>query len=115
MARGWIKPGNQIEGECDPAPGKGARATVRVATAKMNQKLANVLRAFSIELPLYAVLMATYVLLVLHFLGGWLFQLFRGERKIYAIAALALIVCQGFVLEILSRALLGLIKGKSEK
>jgi hypothetical protein len=81
----------------------------------MNQKLGNVLRAFSLELPLYAVLMAIYVLLVLHFLGGWLFQLFRNERKLYAVVALVLIVGQGFVLEILSRALLGLIKGKSEK
>jgi hypothetical protein len=81
----------------------------------MNQKLGNVLRAFSLELPLYAVLMAAYVLLVLHFLGGWLFQLFRAERKLYAMVALLLIVVQGFVLEILSRALLGLIKGKREK
>ncbi len=81
----------------------------------MNRKLGNVLRAFSLELPLYAVLMAIYVLLVLHFLGGWLFQLFRNERKLYAVVALVLIVGQGFVLEILSRALLGLIKGKSEK
>jgi hypothetical protein len=75
----------------------------------------NVFRAFSIELPLYAVLVVAYVAFVLHFLGNVLFHLFREERKLYAIVALALIVGQGFVLEILVRALLGLIKGKREK
>jgi hypothetical protein len=81
----------------------------------MNRKLGNILRAFSLELPLYAVLMVTYVLLVLHFLSGWLFRLFHSERHFYAVTALALIVGQGFALETLSRALLGLFKGKSEK
>jgi hypothetical protein len=59
--------------------------------------------------------MAVYVVFVLHFLGGWLFRLFRSERPLYAVVSLVLIVGQGFVLEILARALLGLIKGKKEK
>jgi hypothetical protein len=81
----------------------------------MKQNIQHVLKAFSLELPLYLVLVAVYVLLVLHFLGGWLFHLFGAERKLYAAVALGLIVGQGFVLEILSRALLGLIKGTREK
>jgi hypothetical protein len=76
--------------------------------------LRDVLKAFSIELPLYAMLAVAYVLCVLHFLGHWLFQLFRAERAIYAAVALLLIVGQGFILEIVARALLGWIKGKRE-
>jgi hypothetical protein len=81
----------------------------------MKQGLKNVLKAFSIELPLYAVLMVAYVFFVLHYLGHWLFQLFVSERKLYAVVALALIIGQGCFLEILARTLLGLIKGKREK
>jgi len=81
----------------------------------MKQNIKDVFKAFSIELPLYAVLVVAYGFLVLHFLGGWLFQLFDTERKLYAITALALIIGQGFFLEILARTLLGLIKGKREK
>ena len=75
----------------------------------------NIFKAFSIELPIYAVLVAWYVFLVLYFLGHWLFQLFHTDRKVYAAAALALIVGQGFLLETCARALLGLIRGKKEK
>jgi predicted permease len=82
---------------------------------KNKQSLKNVLQAFSMELPIYAVVVLAYVLFVLHFLGGWLFQLFRDERKLYAAVALGLIIGQGLTLEILARSLLGLIKGKREK
>jgi hypothetical protein len=78
-------------------------------------KLNNVLKAFSIELLFYAILMADYVFFVLHYLGHWLFQLFNAERKLYAAVALILIIGQGYFLEVLSRALLGFIKGKREK
>jgi hypothetical protein len=81
----------------------------------MKQNIKDAFKAFSLELPLYAVLVAIYGFLVLHFLGGWLFQLFTAERKLYAVTALGLIVGQGLCLEILARALLGLIKGKREK
>jgi TRAP-type uncharacterized transport system fused permease subunit len=67
------------------------------------------------ELPIYAVLMVAYVHFVLRYLGHWLFQLSRAERILYAVMALLLIIGQGFVLEVFSRALLGLIKGKREK
>ena len=81
----------------------------------MKQSLTKVFKAFSIELPLYAVLVAFYGFLVLHYLGAWLFSLFKTERKLYATVALALIVTQGYLLEVLSRGLLGLVKGKREK
>jgi hypothetical protein len=81
----------------------------------MKQNIGNVLKAFSIELPLYAVLVVAYAFFVLHFLGNWLFQLFRADRKLYAVVALVLIIGQGFVLEFFTRALLGLIKWKREK
>jgi hypothetical protein len=75
----------------------------------------NVLKAFSIELPLYAILVVAYVLFVLHFLGHWLFDLFTQERKLYAWVALILIIGQGYFLEILASALLALIRRKSDK
>jgi hypothetical protein len=81
----------------------------------MKPSLKNVFKTFSIELPVYAVLVVGYYFLVLHFLGGWLLQLFRDERTLYAVVALVLIIGQGYVLEILTRALVGLIRGKREK
>jgi hypothetical protein len=81
----------------------------------MKQTIKNVFKSFSIELPVYAVLVTIYFLLVLHFLGSWLAQLFRDERTLYAIVALVLILGQGYVLELVTRALLGFIKGKKKK
>ena len=81
----------------------------------MKQTFKNAAKAFSIELPLYAVLVTAYVFFVLHFLGGWLFGLFTSQRKLYAIVALLLVTVQGYFLEVLSRALLGWVKGKKEK
>jgi membrane protease YdiL (CAAX protease family) len=78
-------------------------------------QLRNVLKAFSIELPVYAILVVVYGFLVLHFLPHPLFQLFMNDRKLYASVALVLIIAQGYFLEILARALLTLIKGKSKK
>jgi hypothetical protein len=80
----------------------------------VKEKISNVFKAFSAELLLYAVLVILYILLVLHFLGNWLFELFRDERQLYAIVALVLIVGQGYVLEIITRLLLKVIKGKRE-
>lgn len=72
-------------------------------------------KSFSIELVVYGALVVAYFFLVLHFLGDWLYHLFREERKTYAAMALLLIIGQGIVLEILTRALLGFIRGKREK
>ncbi len=81
----------------------------------MKKEIKAVFKLFSIELVVYAALVVAYFFLVLHFLGGWLYHLFREERKTYAAVALLLIIGQGIVLEILTRALLGFIRGKREK
>ena len=81
----------------------------------MRPNIKSILKAFSIELPLYAALVLGYGFLVLHFLGKWLFYLFQEERKTYAGVALLLIIGQGFVLEICGRALLEFVTGKKGK
>lgn len=81
----------------------------------MKKEIKSVFESFSIELVVYAALVVAYFFLVLHFLGDWLYQLFREERKTYAAMALILIIGQGIVLEILTRFLLGFIRGEKEK
>jgi|SRR5882757_5215404 len=73
-------------------------------------------KSFAIEFLIYIGLLTGYFLLVLHFLGNWLNHLFHQERSVYAIAALALIVFQGLVLESLTRFLVFLVgKIKSQR
>jgi hypothetical protein len=81
----------------------------------VKQNIKDAFKAFSIELPIYAILVVAYVLLVLHFLGGWLFELFSANRKIYAGVALFLIIGQGFILELVSRGLLAVVNRKRKK
>jgi hypothetical protein len=81
----------------------------------MRPSIKSLLKAFSIEVPLYAALVLAYGFLVLHFLGKWLFYLFQQERKTYAVVALLLIIGQGFVLEICARALLRFATEKKGK
>jgi len=81
----------------------------------MKKEIIGIFKSFSIELVVYAVLVVAYFFLVLHFLGDWLYHLFREERRTYAAVALLLIIGQGIVLEILTRALLGFIRGKREE
>ncbi len=52
-----------------------------------------------IELGIYAVLVAVYMFLILHFFTGRLVDLFHNDRVMYAALALALIVFQGIFLE----------------
>ena len=63
--------------------------------------------SFLLELGLYAVLVTGYFFLVLHFLGGALRNLFETNKTTYAVVALALIIGQGVLLEVLTTALLG--------
>ena len=58
--------------------------------------------AFVCELVLYSVFVAAYFLVVLHFLGTWLKHCFDDNRTAYALAALALIVGQGLLLELVT-------------
>jgi hypothetical protein len=82
----------------------------------MKRETWNVLKAFVVEFIVYAVLVTAYFLLVLRFLGDLLLRLFQEEdRTAYAVVALLLIIGQGFVLEILTRTLLRVFRGKGEK
>jgi len=76
----------------------------------MRPDVKRTLKSFIVELLVYGVLVVGYFFLVLHFLGDWLMDFFTRDRRLYAVLALALIVCQGLVLEALTTALLSLIK-----
>ncbi len=80
----------------------------------MNKNAKNSLRSFLVEFVIYAGLVAGYYFLVLHWLGGWLNQLFATERMIYAWVALGLIVGQGALLEVLTRLLLKWLQPQKE-
>lgn len=80
----------------------------------MKNDTAKTLRAFVVELIVYAALVAGYFFLVLHFLGGWLQQLELHHRTTYAGTAILLIIGQAVVLEGLTTFLLRMIRGRSE-
>lgn len=80
----------------------------------MQREVKSSLKSFMIEFGVYGLLVTAYFFLVLHFLGGWLERLYQDERRVYAGVALGLIVCQGIVLELLTRGLLALIKPRTE-
>ena len=81
----------------------------------MDQEVKSSLISFCIELLIYAGLVVAYYFLVLHLLGDWLQRLFEQERKLYAVTALVLIICQGLILEVLTRLLLTFIKPRTEE
>jgi hypothetical protein len=72
------------------------------------------LRAFLVELAVYAAFVVAYFFLVLHFLGDWLNGLEKTHAKTYAGVALLLIIGQAVVLESVTTFLLRLIRGRSE-
>lgn len=80
----------------------------------MKKETVTTLRAFLIELVVYTILVVTYFLVVLHFLGAGLRQLFTHHRYTYAVLAILLIVGQAIVLEALTTFLLRLLRGRSE-
>ena len=80
----------------------------------MKSETAKTLRAFLIELAVYALLVVAYFFLVLHFLGGWLQQLEIHHRNTYGGVAILLIIGQAVVLQNVTTLLLRLIRGRSE-
>ena len=80
----------------------------------MKKEAAKTLRAFLIELVVYAALVVLYFFLVLHFLGGWLHQLESRHRYTYAGVAILLIIGQAIVLESVTTLLLRMLRGRSE-
>ena len=80
----------------------------------MKKETARTLRAFAIELVIYALLVTTYFFLVLHLLGEWLYGLEIHHRYTYAGLAIVLIISQAVLLESLTTFLIRLIRGRSE-
>ena len=75
--------------------------------------MAKTLRAFLIELAIYAVLVVGYFFLVLHFLGDGLRQLEQDHRYTYAGIAILLMIGQAVLLQYVTTFLLRLIRGRS--
>jgi hypothetical protein len=69
------------------------------------------LRAFLVELAVYAVFVTGYFFLVLHLLSGWLQELHLNHVKLYALVAIVLIIGQAVVLESVTTWLLRLLRG----
>jgi hypothetical protein len=80
----------------------------------MKADASKALRAFLIELGVYAVFVTGYFFLVLHFLAGWLQDMHLHHVKIYAVVAIVLIIGQAVVLESITTWLFRLIRGRSE-
>jgi hypothetical protein len=77
----------------------------------MKRKTGNTLRAFLIELVVYAALVVGYFFAVLHFLAGWIAHLEKTHITIYALVAIGLIIAQGIVLESVTTWLMRLLQG----
>jgi len=80
----------------------------------MKKETAKTLRAFLIELVIYAVLVVGYFFLVLHFLGEGLQQLEQNHRYSYAVVAILLMIGQAVVLQNVTTVLLRLIRRRAE-
>jgi len=71
----------------------------------------NTLRAFLVELAVYAVFVTAYFFLVLHFLSDWLQDLHLHHVKFYALMTIVLIIGQAVLLESVTTWLLRLLRG----
>ena len=80
----------------------------------MKKETVKTLRAFLIELVIYAALVVGYFFLVLHFLGEGLHQLEIRHRYTYAGVAIMLMIGQAVVLQNVTTLLLRLIRGRAE-
>jgi hypothetical protein len=78
----------------------------------MKKDTAKSLRAFAIELAVYAVLVVCYFFLVLHLLGEWLYHLEVHHRYIYAGVAILLIAGQAVVLDTVTTLLFRFLRGR---
>jgi hypothetical protein len=81
----------------------------RVSATKKEK--VNTLRAFLVELALYAVFVTGYFFLVLHYLSGWLQDLHLNHVKLYALVTIVLIIGQAVLLENVTTWLLRLLRG----
>ena len=80
----------------------------------VEEEVATRLKALLIELIIYGLLVTVYVLLVLRYLSGWLKHLYDDGKTRYAIVCLLLIIGQGVTLEMVTGALLRLLRTKAD-
>ena len=78
----------------------------------MKKATAKSLRAFAIELAIYAVFVTAYFFLVLHLLGNWLYRLDMQHRILYAVVALLLIAGQAVVLDAVTALLFRFLRSR---
>jgi len=78
----------------------------------MKKEAAKSLRAFAIELAIYAVFVIGYFFLVLHLLGEWLYHLEAQRRILYAVVALLLIAGQAVALDAVTTLLFRFLRGR---
>jgi hypothetical protein len=81
----------------------------------MKRQFLKVLRSILVEFVIYGSLVAAYYLLVLHYLGHWLYSLYQDDRRSYAAVALGLIIGQGILLNGLTRLLLAWLRPLTEE
>jgi hypothetical protein len=80
----------------------------------MKKEAAQTLRAFLIELVIYAVLVVGYFFVVLHFLGEGLERIAQNHRYTYAGLTILLMIGQAVVLQNVTTLLLRLIRGRAD-
>jgi hypothetical protein len=80
----------------------------------MKREAALALKAFLIELVVYAALVVAYFFLVLHLLGDWLHDISSHHRYLYAITAILLIIVQAVFLEAVTTFMLRFLRRRSE-
>lgn len=78
----------------------------------MKKEAVQSLRAFTVELAVYAVLVTCYFFLVLHLLGDWLYRLEAQHRYTYAGVALLLIAGQAIALDAMTTFLFRFVRGR---
>jgi hypothetical protein len=85
---------------------------VRKKTRAEQKRSEPSLKAYIIQLAIFAVLVVSYFFLVLNFLSQWLKGLFDQNTLVYALVAWALIAAQGVVLEIIAAAVLKVVESR---
>jgi hypothetical protein len=80
----------------------------------MKADASKALRAFLLELGVYAIFVTGYFFLVLYFLVDWLQDLHLHHVKLYALVTIVLIIGQAVLLESITTWLFRLIRGRSE-
>lgn len=68
------------------------------------------IRNMMIEVVIYASLLIIYFLIVLQFLGDWLYGLFNSNMSVYTAVGLGILVVQAVALESLTSFLMNFLK-----